>query len=149
MLCSTPSSLFVFAIFFRELSIYTKGPTRADIAQLPVVHAHTPSRVTSLPVAMVLVLSYHILYYYSKKKMVHACATESCTISALVGCSLGRLRHISSMATGTSPFTGYLPLSRHFIFIITFLTKVCCFRICCVVLPRDPLRGHVTFGHYG
>jgi hypothetical protein len=31
------------------------------------------------------------------------------------GCSLGRLRPISSMATGTSPFTGYLPLSRHFI----------------------------------
>jgi hypothetical protein len=49
-------------------------------------------------------------------------------------CSLGRPRPISNMATGTSPFTGYLPISRHFIFIITFLTKVCCFRICCVVL---------------
>jgi hypothetical protein len=50
------------------------------------------------------------------------------------GCSLGHPRPINSMATGTSPFTGYLPLSRHFIFIITFLTKVCCFRICFLVL---------------
>jgi hypothetical protein len=47
------------------------------------------------------------------------CATGSCAISALVGpfhrkcplvCSLGHPRPISSMATGTSPFTGYLPL---------------------------------------
>ena len=59
------------------------------------------------------------------KGEVCACATESCTISALVGsfhlkcplgCSLGRPRPISSVVTGTSPFTGYLPLSRHFIF---------------------------------
>ena len=55
-----------------------------------------------------------------------------------LGCSLGRPCPISRMATGTSPFTGYLPLSRHFIFIITFLTKVCCFRICCVVLQGCP-----------
>ena len=53
-----------------------KGPTRADIAQLPVVHAHTLPRespsgsrdLRSLRVAMVLVLLYYILYYYSKKK---------------------------------------------------------------------------------
>jgi hypothetical protein len=48
--------------------------------------------------------------------------------------SLGRPRPMSSMATVTSPFTGYLPISRRFIFIITFLTKACCFRICCVIL---------------
>ena len=78
---------------------------------------------------------------------VCACATGRCAMSALVGpflrkcplgCSIGRPRPISSMATGTSPFTGYLPLSRHFIFIITFLTKVCCFRICCVVIQGCP-----------
>jgi hypothetical protein len=46
-------------------------------------------------------------------------ATGSCAIFSLVGplhrkcplgCSVGRPRPISSMATGTSPFTGYLPL---------------------------------------
>ena len=77
-----------------------KGPTRADIAQLPVAHAHTPSTpfghyggycatsgcacahirehpkgsrdLRSLPVAMVLVLLYYILHYYSSKKKTHA-----------------------------------------------------------------------------
>ena len=59
-------------------------------------------------------------------------------------CSLGRLRPISSMATGTNPFTGYLPISRHFIFIITFLTNLFCFRICCVVL-QGCLRPIIVF----
>jgi hypothetical protein len=38
----------------------------------------------------------------------------------------------------TSPFTGYLSLSRNFIFIITFLTKVCCFRICSRLFCSTP-----------
>jgi hypothetical protein len=59
-------------------------------------------------------------------------------------CSLGRLRPISSMATGTNPFTGYLPISRHFIFIITFLTNLFCFRICSVVL-QGCLRPIIVF----
>ena len=55
-----------------------KGPTRVDIAQLPVAHAHTQGNpkgitwLTSLPVAMLLVLLYYLYYilyyYYSKKK---------------------------------------------------------------------------------
>ena len=72
-----------------------KGPTRADIAQLPVAHAHTPSTPfghyggycatsgcacahkrtsegVTFPVAMVLVLLYYILHYYSSKKKTHA-----------------------------------------------------------------------------
>ena len=74
---------------------------------------------------------------------VHACATGSCTICALVGlfhrkyplgCSLGRPRPISSMATGTSPFTGFLPLSGQFISAFNNDFHLRCFRICCVVL---------------
>ena len=45
------------------------------------------------------------------------------------GCSLGRLRPISSMATGTSPFTGYLPLSHHFISAFNNGFHLRCFRI--------------------
>ena len=91
---------------------------------------------------------------------VRTCATGSCAIFALVGpfdrkwrhqtspvglqlenmrarmrdrkCPWGALYDIRVLLS--SPFTGYLPLSRHSISIITFLTKVCCFRICCVVL---------------
>jgi hypothetical protein len=67
-----------------------KGPNRADIAPLLVAHAHTLPRghpsgsrdLRSLPVAMVLVLLYYILYdYYSKNKtretVVHAHAITS------------------------------------------------------------------------
>ena len=46
------------------------------------------------------------------------------------GCFLGRLRPISSMVTGTNPFTGYLLILFSY---NIFLTKVCCFQICCVV----------------
>jgi hypothetical protein len=49
-------------------------------------------------------------------------------------CSLGRPRPVSSMATGTSPFTGYLPLSRHFISAFNNGFQLRYFRICCVVL---------------
>jgi hypothetical protein len=38
------------------------------------------------------------------------------------------------MATGTSPFTGYLPLSRHFISAFNNGFQLRYFRICCVVL---------------
>jgi len=48
-----------------------KGPTRSDIAQLPVAHAHTQGKIPSgscdlrsLPVAMVFVQLYYILYFY-------------------------------------------------------------------------------------
>ena len=65
---------------------------------------------------------------------VQACATGSCAISdqtspvglplklevmwseVSLGCYLGHPRPICSMATRNSPFTGYLLLSRHFIF---------------------------------
>jgi hypothetical protein len=72
---------------------------------------------------------------------VCACATECCAISALVGpfhrkcplgCSLGRPRPKSSMATGTSPFTGFLPLPRHFIIAFNNGFHLRCFWICCV-----------------
>jgi hypothetical protein len=42
------------------------------------------------------------------------------SVEVSLGCSLGRLRSISSMSTGTSPFTGYLPLSRIFFYGSTF-----------------------------
>ena len=73
-----------------------------------------------------------------------ACATGSCARSALMGtfdrkcplgCSLGRPRPMSSMATGTSPFTGYLSLL--FSYNIIYFNNgfhLRCFRICCVVL---------------
>ena len=74
---------------------------------------------------------------------VRTCTNESCTISALAGpfhrkcpfgCSLVRPYPMSSMATGTSPFTGYLPLSCHFISTFNNGFHLRCFRKCCVVL---------------
>ena len=61
-----------------------KGSSMADIAQLPVAHAHpsTPSGscdLRSFPVAMVSVLLYYILYYYyssSTKCTGCACACD-------------------------------------------------------------------------
>ena len=75
---------------------------------------------------------------------VCACATGSCAISALVEpfdrkcplrCCIGRPRPISSMATGTRPFTGYLHLL--FSYNIIYFNNgfhLRCFRIGCVVL---------------
>jgi len=70
------------------------------------------------------------------------CATRGCALfngsegfprSSTKGCSLRRSRPIFSMSTGTSPFTGYLPFSRHFIFIkysiMVFKLFKTCFRI--------------------
>ena len=58
-----------------------------------------------------------------------------------LGCSLGRPR--LSLSTGTSPFTGYLTLSRHFISTFNNYTKVCCFRICSRLLCSTPRpRSH-------
>jgi hypothetical protein len=83
---------------------------------------------------------------------VHVWATGSCAISALVGPFDRKWRHQTSPACATGsalcvlsrtsasylsfsiPFTGYLPLSNHFISAFNNYTKVCCFRICCVVL---------------
>ena len=80
---------------------------------------------------------------------VRACATGSCAISDLtspvalplevtwsevpLGCSLGRPRPIIVLLPFpwlSTPFPAILLAPS----IITFLTKVCCFRICCVVL---------------
>ena len=69
---------------------------------------------------------------------VCACATWSCIIfrsEVSLGCCLGRPRPTSSMATGTSPLTGYLPLL--FSYNIIYFNNgfhLRCFRICCVVL---------------
>ena len=63
-----------------------------------------------------------------------------------LGCSLGHPHPISSMATGTSPFTGYLPLSRHFISAFKNGFHIRCFRIGSLYAPnslsRPPLWGY-------
>ena len=104
---------------------------------------------------------------------VRACTTRRCATSALVGsferkwrhqmspvelslevtwvplmCSLWHLRPIT--LSFSSPFTGYLPLSRHFSFTgSTFnnyiFTKVCCFRICSIFTPSSLSRLRCIF----
>ena len=84
-------------------------------------------------------------------------------IGSDVGCCLGRPRPISSMATGSSPFTGYQSLSRHFIFMrSTFnncisykrlLFKVLCStpnslprpRSHCGILLNNKIDGHSAY----
>jgi len=86
-------------VTFDDVTSGQKAPTRMDIAQLPVAHAHTSPKgipsgspdLRSHPVAMVLVLLYYILYYYySKKKwkmrkMYYYYSSTKCT-----GCACAR-----------------------------------------------------------
>jgi hypothetical protein len=66
----------------------------ADTGQLPVVHAHTqgnPECVTSLPVALILVLLYYILYYpivrkkRGEKPAMHRTYFRSLSVKASFG----------------------------------------------------------------
>jgi hypothetical protein len=92
---------------------------------------------------------------------VCACATGCCAISVLVGpfdrkwrhqtspvgmswksrdrkCPWGAFYDVCILLSFSSPFTGYLPLSRHFISTFNNYTKVCCFRICLRLLCSTP-----------
>ena len=66
-------------------------------------------------------------------------------------CAIGSVFGVFSRTSAyylpfSSPFTGYLPLSRHFISAFNNYTKVCCFRICSICTPsslsRLPLWGY-------